>query len=73
MLLIWTGVSTAESLAEKRPYIIVGAFVVAMLITPPDVISQTLLALPVWLLFELGLICSRFLPKKAINDTEQDL
>ncbi|MDH5358323.1 MAG: twin-arginine translocase subunit TatC [Gammaproteobacteria bacterium] len=65
ILLVWTGVSTIESLAEKRPYIIVGAFVIGMLLTPPDVISQTLLALPVWLLFELGLLCARWLPKKT--------
>ncbi|PHS27151.1 MAG: twin-arginine translocase subunit TatC [Methylophaga sp.] len=64
LLLIWTGVSTVESLAEKRPYIIVGAFVMGMLLTPPDIISQTLLALPVWILFELGLFCARFLPQK---------
>lgn len=64
LLLIWTGVSTVESLAEKRPYIIVGAFVLGMLLTPPDIISQTLLALPVWLLFELGLLSARFLPNK---------
>lgn len=64
LLLIWTGVSSAESLAEKRPYIIVGAFVVGMLLTPPDIISQTLLALPVWVLFELGLFSARFLPRK---------
>jgi sec-independent protein translocase protein TatC len=68
MLIIWTGISTAESLAEKRPYIIVAAFVIGMLLTPPDVISQTLLALPVWLLFEAGLFCSRLLPKKAPSD-----
>ncbi len=65
LVLIWTGISTVESLTEKRPYIIVGAFVIGMLLTPPDVISQTLLALPVWLLFELGLFCSRWLPTKA--------
>ena len=65
LLLIWSGVSTVESLGEKRPYIIVGAFVIGMLLTPPDIISQTLLALPVWLLFELGLVCSRWLPKKT--------
>ncbi len=65
LLLIWTGVSTVESLAEKRPYIIVGAFVVGMLLTPPDIISQTLLAVPVWLLVELGLFCARWLPKKS--------
>ena len=65
ILLIWTGVSTIESLTDKRPYIIVGAFVIGMLLTPPDVISQTLLALPVWLLFELGILCARWLPKKT--------
>lgn len=64
LLLIWTGVSTVKSLAEKRPYIIVGAFVIGMLLTPPDIISQTLLALPVWVLFELGLFSARFLPKR---------
>ena len=67
LLLIWTGLSTIESLSEKRPYIIVGAFVIGMLLTPPDIISQTLLALPVWLLFELGLISARFLPIKKDN------
>ena len=60
VLLVKTGVSTIESLREKRPYVIVGAFVMGMLLTPPDVISQTLLAVPVWLLFEFGLFCSRW-------------
>lgn len=60
ILLVWTGVTTPESLAEKRPYIIVGAFIIGMLLTPPDVISQTLLAFPMWLLFEMGLIASRY-------------
>ncbi len=60
VLLVKTGVSTIESLREKRAYVIVGAFVMGMLLTPPDVISQTLLAVPVWLLFELGLFCSRW-------------
>ncbi len=60
ILLIWTGMTTAEALAEKRPYIVVGAFVIGMFLTPPDIISQTLLALPMWLLFEVGLIASRY-------------
>ncbi|RVU83762.1 twin-arginine translocase subunit TatC [Leucothrix sargassi] len=60
ILLISTGVTTAESLATKRPYVIVGAFVVGMILTPPDVISQILLAVPMWLLFELGLFLSKF-------------
>ncbi|WP_417510206.1 twin-arginine translocase subunit TatC [Methylophaga sp.] len=64
VLLIWTQATTVESLKQKRPYIIVGAFVVGMLLTPPDVISQTLLAVPIWFLFEMGLFSARFLPKK---------
>ncbi|HBR97399.1 MAG TPA: twin-arginine translocase subunit TatC [Gammaproteobacteria bacterium] len=60
ILLVMTGVTTAEALAEKRPYFIVAAFVVGMFLTPPDIISQTLLALPMWLLFELGIFFSRF-------------
>ncbi len=59
VVLVWTGFTTPESLVEKRPYIIVGAFVVGMLLTPPDLISQTLLALPVWALFELGVVFAR--------------
>ncbi len=58
-ILVRMGVTSPEKLAEKRPYIIVGAFLLGMLLTPPDVISQTLLALPMWLLFEIGLIFSR--------------
>lgn len=64
ILVIWAGLTTAESLAAKRPYIIVAAFVIGMLLTPPDVISQTLLALPMWILFELGLIFSRMYTRK---------
>jgi len=55
ILLIWSGLTTIETLKSKRPYIIVAAFVIGMLLTPPDVISQLLLAFPVWLLFEFGL------------------
>lgn len=68
VLLVWTGASSIKSLKQKRPYIIVGAFVIGMLLTPPDIISQTLLAVPVWLLFELGLLSARWLPKKSQED-----
>ncbi len=61
ILLVATGITSPEALASKRPYIIVGVFVVGMLLTPPDVISQTLLAVPMWLLFELGVLFSRIL------------
>lgn len=64
ILLTITGVTTPDKLIKKRPYIIVGAFVVGMLLTPPDIVSQTLLAIPVWLLFELGVIFSRIIIKK---------
>ena len=75
ILLCWTGVTSAEKLAKKRPYVVVGAFVLGMLLTPPDVISQTLLALPMWFLFEVGLLIGGLYSKqgKENNDeTEQD-
>ena len=59
ILLISTGMTTAEDLKKKRPYVIVGAFIVGMLLTPPDIISQIMLAIPMWLLFELGLVFSK--------------
>ena len=61
VLMIRMGVTTADKLKTKRPYIIIGAFVMGMLLTPPDIFSQTLLAVPVWLLFEAGLLCSKYL------------
>tara|TARA_Y100001963_G_C6789897_1_gene454873 strand:+ start:4023 stop:4772 length:750 start_codon:yes stop_codon:yes gene_type:complete len=71
LLMVWTGVSTRADLAEKRPYIIVGAFVLGMLLTPPDVLSQTLLAVPMWLLFELGLALSRFYQPDTTEQSEK--
>jgi sec-independent protein translocase protein TatC len=58
-LIVRMGVSTTDALARKRPYIIVGAFVLGMVLTPPDIISQTMLALPVWVLYEIGLLLCR--------------
>ena len=74
MLLIKAGIASPESLKSKRPYVFIGCFVVGMLVTPPDVISQTLLAVPMWLLFEVGLIGSRFLgqPKSKTDDDVVD-
>ena len=72
VIMVRTGVTTPESLAAKRPYIVVGAFVVGMLMTPPDIFSQTLLALPVWLLFETGLWFSkRVKPKPELEEVEE--
>ena len=72
IILCWTGVTTPEDLVQKRPYIIVGAVVVGMLLTPPDMISQTLLAIPMWALFELGVIFARFYVKKDEDDSDPE-
>ena len=68
ILMCWTGVTDDKSLRAKRPYVVVGAFVVGMLLTPPDVISQTLLAIPMWLLFEVGVIVGGFYAGKTPKD-----
>jgi len=73
VIMVKMGITTPENLVAKRPYVIVGAFVVGMLMTPPDLFSQTLLALPVWLLFEVGVRFSRrFRPANVAGDPEQD-
>ncbi|SEG84004.1 twin-arginine translocase subunit TatC [Marinobacterium lutimaris] len=59
LLVISSGMTSVQELQSKRPYVIVGCFVIGMLLTPPDLISQSLLALPMWLLFELGLLLGR--------------
>jgi sec-independent protein translocase protein TatC len=61
IILVATGMTTIEQLKKARAYVLVGAFAMGMLLTPPDVISQTLLALPMWLLFEVGILMSRIL------------
>ena len=72
VLLVKVGATTPEALAKKRPYIIVGAFVVGMFLTPPDVFSQTMLAVPVWILFEIGLHFSKLSrPKKTEEDEDE--
>lgn len=63
-LVIWAGITDVETLSKSRPYVIVGCFVVGMLLTPPDVFSQTMLAVPMWMLFEVGLLASRAIIKR---------
>lgn len=72
ILLCWAGVTTPDDLKAKRPYIVVGAFVVGMLLTPPDVLSQTMLAIPMLILFEGGLLAARFYSKSADDDEEDE-
>jgi len=64
VLIVWTGLTTPDKLGKARPYVFLMAFVVGMLLTPPDIISQTLLAVPVYLLYEAGIIMSRVFAKK---------
>lgn len=64
LLLVWSGATSVESLRKKRPYVVVGCFVFGMLLTPPDVISQLLLALPMWLLFEIGILFALLISRR---------
>jgi len=68
IILVATGMVTTDALTRARPYVIVGAFALGMLLTPPDVISQTLLAIPMWLLYETGIVFSRLLLPEAGAD-----
>ena len=70
ILVVWAGFTTPEALTAKRPYVVVGAFVLGMLLTPPDAISQTLLALPMWALFELGVIFSKLYVRRDPADDD---
>lgn len=64
LIAIWAGITTPDELARKRPFIIVGCFVFGMVLTPPDVISQSLLAIPMWLLFEAGVLAGRIMIRR---------
>jgi sec-independent protein translocase protein TatC len=71
ILLVWSGVVTREWLVAHRPYVIVGAFIIGAILTPPDIVSQTLLSIPMWLLFEAGLWISGFF-KPAMELADDD-
>lgn len=72
IILVAIGFTTPDKLARKRPYIIVGAFIIGMFLTPPDVISQVLLAIPMWVLFEAGVFASRVIFKDKLAAAESD-
>lgn len=71
LTLIWSGITSVASLRRKRPWVILGVFVIGALLTPPDIISQSMLAIPMWLLFETGLLLARFLPVRLPEDQEE--
>jgi len=68
ILLVWMGIITPDSLADKRPYIVVAIFIVGAILTPPDIVSQTLLSVPMWILFEAGLLFSRAIVKRKEHE-----
>jgi sec-independent protein translocase protein TatC len=72
ILLIMSGVTTVETLKKNRPYVIIGAFGLGMILTPPDVISQTLIAIPMWLLFEAGLILAPLIKTRSKSTKEKE-
>ena len=65
VLLAMTGLTSAQSMGRKRPYVIVGCFVVGMLLTPPDIVTQIMLAVPAWLLFEAGILLARLATNRS--------
>lgn len=69
-LLIWIGVVDVGYLRKIRPYVIIGCFVVGMILTPPDVFSQTMLAVPMWLLYELGILAGTLIRRKRDEDIQ---
>jgi len=72
IILVAVGITTPKKLGQMRPYVIVGAFVIGMLLTPPDIISQVLLAVPMWILFEAGLIAAKIMFKDREMDSSED-
>jgi len=72
IILVAVGITTPKKLGQMRPYVIVGAFVIGMLLTPPDIISQVLLAVPMWILFEGGLIAAKIMFKDRNMDSSDD-
>ncbi len=71
VLTVWAGITTPDQLVKNRPFIVVGCFVFGMLLTPPDIISQSLLALPMWMLFEIGVIFGRLIQREKAKKDEE--
>lgn len=63
-LLVWIGIVDVATLRKSRPYVVVGCFIIGMVLTPPDILSQTLLAIPMWILFEVGVIFGSIIQKE---------
>jgi len=80
IVLVRAGMVSIEKLKEIRPYVIVAAFIVGAIFTPPDIVSQIMLAVPLWLLYEIGIVCARIVGRSAVaseapegGDLDKDL
>lgn len=71
-IFIWAGIAEPDSLAEKRPYVVVACFVVGMLLTPADPFTQSMLAIPMWFLFEVGIIAGRMIRKRQAEQEKAE-
>lgn len=71
VLIVWTGLTSVEKLGKARPYVFLSAFIIGMLLTPPDIISQTLLAVPVYLLYEIGIMMARIFATSEPETAEE--
>ena len=69
LLMVRFGLLSTETLRKKRPYVMTVILIVAAILTPPDVVSQVMLAIPTWLLFELGLLLAKNMEKKTNEQT----
>jgi sec-independent protein translocase protein TatC len=72
VMLVWSGLTTPKKLGQNRAYVFLGAFVAGMLLTPPDIISQTLLAVPIYILYEAGIIMARLMLPERSTDADTD-
>jgi sec-independent protein translocase protein TatC len=72
VILVRTGMVSVAKLKEIRPYVIVGAFVIGAIFTPPDMVSQIMLAVPLWVLYELGIVVAKWVGKSAAAETTSD-
>lgn len=71
VLMVWSGITSVEALRKKRPYVIVGCFIAGALLSPPEVLSQTMLAVPMWLLFEVGTLASQLIKPRSRTAEEE--
>ncbi len=71
IILVRMGIVTVEKLREIRPYVVVGAFVIGAIFTPPDIVSQFMLAIPIWILYEVGIVLASWMTKAKVSEDQE--